>query len=97
MFEVHVPITTPIASPLKTCLSKVELPRSPSGNFYPLPDPGGGLTSETAVRTKLTGTPTARSLFVTFLPSRLLKWGFRMFFSRKLSELSSVEPPGTKF
>ena len=29
---------------------------------------------------KLTGTPTARGLFVTFLPSRPLKWGFRMFF-----------------
>jgi hypothetical protein len=31
-------------------------------------------------RAKLTGTPTARGLFVTFLPSRPLKWGFRMFF-----------------
>jgi hypothetical protein len=29
---------------------------------------------------KLTGTPTARGLFVAFLPSRPLKWGFRMFF-----------------
>jgi hypothetical protein len=29
---------------------------------------------------KLTGTPTARGLFVPFLPSRPLKWGFRMFF-----------------
>jgi hypothetical protein len=35
------------------------------------------------VRAKLTGTPTARSLFVTFLPSCPLKWGLRMFFRSK--------------
>jgi hypothetical protein len=34
-------------------------------------------------RAKLTGTPTARGLFVTFLPSRPLTWGFRMFFRSK--------------
>ena len=28
----------------------------------------------------LTGRPAVRGLFVTFLPSRSLKWGFRMFF-----------------
>ena len=33
---------------------------------------------------QLTGTPTARGLFVTFLPSRPLKWGFRTFFRSNL-------------
>jgi hypothetical protein len=35
---------------------------------------------------KLTGTPTARGLFVfvAFLPFRPLKWGFRVFFRNNL-------------
>jgi hypothetical protein len=49
---------------------------------------------ETQTQAKLTGTPTARGLFVTFLTSRPLKWGFRMFFR---SNFATFRPwgPGT--
>ena len=44
-------------------------------------------------RAKLTGTPTARGLFVTFLPSRPLKWDFRMFFR---SNFPTFRPQSTR-
>ena len=48
---------------------------------------------ENGTMAKLTGTPTARGLFVTFLPSRPLKWGFRMFIR---SSFPTFRPQSTR-
>jgi hypothetical protein len=48
-------------------------------------------------KAELTGASAAWGLFVTFLPFRPLKWGFRMCFSKQLSDLSSAEPEDNKF
>jgi hypothetical protein len=50
-----------------------------------------------AVKAKLTGTPTARGLFVTFLPSRPLKWGFRMFFRSNFPTFRPWGPRPTNY
>jgi hypothetical protein len=44
-------------------------------------------------RAKLMGTPTARGPFAAFLPSRPLKWGFRMFFR---SNFPAFRPQSTR-
>jgi hypothetical protein len=46
---------------------------------------------------KLTGTPTARGLFVAFLPSRPLWWGFRMFFRSNFPTFRPCSPRTEKF